>query len=123
MFLYHWKEESQHAIIDEMEWIRENHKISDEERDKAVNDLIDLVVAVDGILQIQSEHDTNYFVGNCGRVFSSEEVEDIHNTILKAYRWQYIFSGVEGPRFFKVLSRFINEDQAQRIGNALETLK
>ncbi len=123
VFLYHWKEESQHAIMDEMEWIRENYRISDEERDQAVNDLIDLVVAVDSILQVQSEHDTNYFVANCDRVFSSDEVRVIKETILKAYRWQYIFSGVEGPRFFKVLSRFINEDQAQRIGAALETLK
>lgn len=123
VFLYHWKEESQHAIMDEMEWIRENYKISDEERDQAVNDLIDLVVAIDGILQVQSEHDANYFVANCDRVFSSGEVSVIKETILKAYRWQYIFSGVEGPRFFKVLSRFINEEQAQRIGAALETLK
>ena len=123
VFLYHWKEESQHAIMDEMEWIRENYKITDNERDQAVNDLIDLVVAVDDILQVQSEHDTNYFVANCDRVFSSNEVSVIKETILKAYRWQYIFSGIKGPRFFKVLSRFINEEQAQRIGTALETLK
>lgn len=123
VFLYHWKEESQHAIMDEMEWIRENHKLSDDERDQAVTDLIDLVVAVDNILQIQSEHDANYFVANAGRAFSSDEVKVLHDTILKAYRWQYIFSGVEGPRFFKVLSRFITTEQSERIGAALATLK
>lgn len=123
VFLYHWKEESQHAIMDEMEWIRENHKLSDEERDQAVTDLIDLVVAVDNILQVQSEHDAKYFVAHCGRAISSKEVKDIHDTILNAYRWQYIFSGVEGPRFFKVLSRFITPEQSERIGAALATLK
>ena len=123
VFLYHWKEESQHAIMDEMEWIRENHKLSDEERDQAVTDLIDLVVAVDNILQVQSEHDAKYFVANCGRAISSKEVKEIHETILNAYRWQYIFSGVEGSRFFKVLSRFITPEQSERIGAALATLK
>jgi hypothetical protein len=28
VFLFHWKEESQHAILDEMEWLGENEKIS-----------------------------------------------------------------------------------------------
>src|SRR4051794_20526412 len=33
VFLYHWREESQHAILDELEWIRENAKLSAEERE------------------------------------------------------------------------------------------
>jgi hypothetical protein len=123
VFLYHWKEESQHAIMDEMEWIRENYKISNDERDQAVNDLIDLVVAVDGILQVQSEHDANYFVSNCGRVFSSDEVKVIKKSVLKAYRWQYIFSGVQVPRFNQMLARLTTPEQLERIVSALETLK
>ena len=39
VFLYHWKEESQHARIDELEWVRENAAISAGERDAAVNDM------------------------------------------------------------------------------------
>jgi len=123
VFLYHWKEESQHAIMDEMEWIRENHKISDEERDQAVNDLIDLVVAVDGILQAQADHDAKYFVANCGRVFTSEDANKVHDSILKAYRWQYIFSGVQVPRFSQMLQRLTTDEQLNRIVSALETLK
>ncbi|UCE89115.1 MAG: hypothetical protein JSW10_12595, partial [Pseudomonadota bacterium] len=48
VFLYHWREESQHAILDELEWTREDAQLSDEERDQAVDDLIALVGAVDG---------------------------------------------------------------------------
>ena len=45
VFLYHWREESQHAIIDEMEWVREDRKLASEaERDAAVDDLIALTV-------------------------------------------------------------------------------
>ena len=46
VFLYHWKEESQHAILDELEWTREDAKLTPEARDAAVDDLIALVGAV-----------------------------------------------------------------------------
>lgn len=122
VFLFHWKEESQHAILDELEWIREDKKLSVEERDQAVTDLIDLVVAVDGILQAQAEHDTGYFAVSCGRPFTSHERDIIHDTFLKAYRWQYIISGVQVPKFGKVLTSIITPEQFERIGAALETI-
>ena len=36
VFLFHWREESQHAIIDELEWRREDKALNDAERDQAV---------------------------------------------------------------------------------------
>jgi len=122
VFLFHWKEESQHAIMDELEWVREDNKLSMTERDQAVNELIDLVVAVDGILQAQAKQDAEYFVANCERVFSSEELNTIRKTMLKAYRWQYIVSGVQVPRFGKVLSSLITAEQGERIGTALASI-
>jgi len=122
VFLYHWKEESQHAILDEIEWQREDEKLTASERDQAVNDLIELVVAVDGILQAQSKHDAHYFISNCSRVFGSEDVANIQETFLKAYRWQYILSGVQVPHFGKVLGSLITDAQSERISNALATL-
>lgn len=119
VFLYHWKEESQHAIMDELEWVREDQKLSDSERDQAVNDLIELVGAVDGILQIQAKQDAEYFVSNCNRAFTSDELSAIHDNILKAYRWQYIVSGVQVPHFGEVLGTLITGEQAERINNAL----
>src|SRR3546814_9286046 len=62
IFLHHWREESQHAIIDELEWIAENARVSDAERDQGVDDLIALVGAVDGILQAQAKADAAYFL-------------------------------------------------------------
>jgi hypothetical protein len=122
VFLFHWKEESQHAIMDELEWLREDSKLSEAERDQAVTDLIELVGAVDGILQVQSKQDATYFVANCGRAFTVEEVNKIQKTILKAYRWTYIISGVQVPHFNAVLGRLINESHGQRITAALSTL-
>ena len=122
VFLFHWREESQHAILDELEWRRENERLTERERDQAVDDLIELVVAVDGILRAQSEADANYFCLIAGRVFDAGERERVRQGLLRAYRWQYILSGVQEPRFSSILGSLINEQQGDRIGTALCTL-
>ncbi len=119
VFLHHWKEESQHAIVDELEWKREDAKLTGEARDAAVDDLIALAGAVDGILQAQAAADTHYFVEICGRPVTPENVEKIRAGMLAAYRWQYIVSGVQDPRFAGVLGELITPEQGARIGNAL----
>jgi hypothetical protein len=119
VFLYHWREESQHAILDEIEWQREHDRLTAEERDRAVDDLIALVGAVDGILQAQSRADADYFVAIAGRAFTAEEAQAIRDGVLKAYRWQYIVSGVTDPRFQGVIGRLTTDAQMQRIGEAL----
>jgi DNA-binding Lrp family transcriptional regulator len=118
VFLYHWREESQHAILDELEWRREDAKLTPAERDRAVDELIELVGAVDGILQLQAGADADYFLKACGRSVSPEQTEMVRAGVLGAYRWQYIISGVQG-RFSEVLGRMIDEGQGKRIGAAL----
>jgi hypothetical protein len=122
VFLFHWKEESQHAILDELEWKREDARLNAEERDQAVTDLIELVAAVDGILQAQAQADSEYFLSQSGGAFGSEQQAAVHTTMLKAYRWQYIFSGVQEPRFLEVLGSMITPDQGARINAALVSL-
>jgi len=119
VFLFHWKEESQHAILDELEWERENVKLGADQRDQAVTDLIELVGAVDGILQMQSAADVDYFLRVCGRTFDKAQVTKLRDVMLRAYRWQYIVSGVQNERFQKLLGGMITEAQMQRIGKAL----
>jgi hypothetical protein len=119
VFLFHWKEESQHAIMDELEWKREDAKLTAAQRDQAVTDLIELVAAVDGILQLQAGADTDYFLRVCGRTFTDAQVVKLRDTMLGAYRWQYITSGVQDERFAKILGGMITEAQMQRIGAAL----
>jgi hypothetical protein len=122
VFLYHWKEESQHAILDELELMRCDRDINAAARDKAVNEFIDLVVAVDGILQIQAADDSRYFAETCGRSLSAEERKKLENGLLRAYRWQYIVSGAQHPHFIKVLTSLITDAQTERIQSALATL-
>jgi DNA-binding Lrp family transcriptional regulator len=119
VFLYHWREESQHAIIDELEWRREHEKLSAEERDRAVNDLIDLVGAVDGILQMQARADVDYFLKVCGRTLPELDAMRLRAGVLGAYRWQYIVSGVKEPRFAQALGSMITDAQGARMASAL----
>ncbi len=119
VFLFHWKEESQHAIMDELEWRREHARLTETERDQGVTDLIDLVAAVDGIVQMQAQADAGYFIQRSGRTYSSAEQSAIHDVLLKAYRWQYIVSGVQEPRFGEVLKTLVTPAQMERIGKAL----
>ena len=123
VFLFHWKEESQHAILDELEWVRHDAGLTAEERDRAVDDFIELVAAVDGILQAQAKADAGYFSKNCGRAVDQAEAQAVEAAFLKAYRWQYIHSGVQHPHFGKVLSTLICETQGRRIQAALATIQ
>ncbi len=116
-------EESQHAIIDELEWAREDAKLaSDAQRDAAVDDLIALVGGVDGILQAQARSDAAYFLGVRGMAWDDARASQLHAGVLKAYRWQYIVSGALEPRFQAVLGSLASKAQVQRIQDALEPL-
>ncbi len=119
VFMYHWREECQHAILDELEWKREHARLGAAERDRAVDELIELVGAVDGILQAQSAADAEYFMANCPKPFSQAHAEAVRANLLKAYRWQYIVSGVQHPHFARLLAGMTTKAQMQRIQDAL----
>ena len=122
VFLYHWKEESQHAILDELELVRCDTTISAGARDKAVDEFIELVVAVDGILRMQAADDSRYFAATCGRALTTDEYRALETGVLRAYRWQYILSGAQHPHFVKVLTGLITDQQVERIQTALASL-
>ena len=120
VFLFHWKEESQHAILDELEWRRENAALTRGERDAAVDDLIELVGAVDGMLHAAGVRGRRPTSSTCARARSSpEERAAVRKTILRAYRWQYILSGAQDERFTAILRELVSDEQGARIGAAL----
>lgn len=88
-------------------------------RDRAVDELIELVAGVDGILQAQAEADAGYFARAGGRTYTEAQIAQVEATLLAAYRWQYIVSGVLDERFQKALGAKITPAQFDRIGRAL----
>jgi hypothetical protein len=119
VFKFHWKDESRHVVLDELEWQDEHAKLSSAEHDQAVNDLITLVAAVDAILQAQSAADADYFISHASRSFSVDETAQIKACVLSAYRWQYIISGVRHPHFGRLLTQMTTPAQMSRIQTAL----
>jgi len=122
VFLFHWKEESQHAILDELEWRREDARVDARARDAGVDDLIALVGAVDAILRQQAGADARYFGRAAGRATAATEAARLEAGFLHAYRWQYIVSGVQVPHFAAVLASFVCPAQHGRIEAALAPL-
>ena len=123
VFLFHWKDECQHVVIDEMELRRHDRLLTSGQRDGAVDDFLALVTAVDGILQMQAKADADYFATRCGRGVSGEELAVLVTHFLRAYRWQYIFSGAGHPRFQRIVTSLVTPAQMERMGEALATLR
>jgi len=119
VFMFHWMEEVQHAMLDELEWKREHARLSMQQKDQAVDDLIGLIGAVDGILQAQAAADAEYFVAIAGRSFTGDEEAGVRALLLRAYRWQYIVSGVQHPHFGRLLTGMTTRAQMSRIEAAL----
>jgi hypothetical protein len=122
VFLFHFREECQHAIVDELEWRAEDARIDDAARDLAVDDLIALVGAVDDILRAQADADAVYFESGCSRPFGQRQHNRIVHVLRRAYRWQYIVSGADHPRFRSLLGSMTTPEQQQRIAQALEPI-
>jgi hypothetical protein len=122
VFFFHWKEECQHALMDELEWRRLDAGISAEARHAAVEELIALVGAVDAIVQAQAAADGDYFARTCGRQLSAAEARMMQQTMLEAYRFQYILSGVRHPHFASTLASLTTDAQLGRIHEALASL-
>jgi hypothetical protein len=119
VFQYHWRDECQHVIFDELEWKAEHQRLSATERDQAVNDLITLVAAVDSLLRAQAASDAGYFCRSVERRFSVKEVTQIERSVLNAYRWQYVISGMRHPHFGRLLTSMTTPEQMARITTSL----
>jgi hypothetical protein len=119
VFRFHWLEECQHAVIDEIEWSREDRNLGATERDAAVDDLIELVGRIDSTLRAQAAADAGYFMRLCDRTFAASEQLEIRASVLRAYRWQFIVSGAYHPHFVKLLGGMITPIQMSRLQDAL----
>lgn len=122
VFRFHWMEESQHAVLDELEWRRTDAGLDADARERAVDELIELVKAVDGLLQVQSVADAEYFRSALGRELTPVEAERVAATVLAAYRFQYIVSGVRETRFVGALASVISGPALERVQAGLAGL-
>ncbi|NML42901.1 hypothetical protein HHL11_04005 [Ramlibacter sp. G-1-2-2] len=119
VFRFHMREEMQHALLDELEWQREDFLLSAAEREQGVTDLVDLLQAQDALLQQQAQLDACYFMRVNGRRLSPQDTERLREGFLAAYRWQYMVSGMGNERFCELLASLCTPAQVQRLRQAL----
>lgn len=122
VFRYHMREEMQHALLDELEWQREDFLLSPAEREQGVTDLAELLQAQDALLQQQAQADAGYFLHVNGRRLSPPDTERLRAGFLAAYRRQYIVSGWRNERFGALLASLCTPAQVQRLQQALAPL-
>ena len=120
---YHWMDEAQHAKIDTLlieELVRE---IAEEDREAAVDELIELGGAVDGLLSQQADLDLESLATALGRKLSKEEKDEIKRNVHRAYRWTFLVSGLEHPNFVRIVSELTHRGPAklQAVARALST--
>ena len=122
IFKAHWQEESQHAQLDHLETVRAFASMDAAERERAVDELIELVAAVDGLLKQQVEHDLANLSSILGRTFTAPQLDELRREVLRAKRWTFILSGVTHPRFQELFTEVTTPAQRERVGTALDTL-
>jgi hypothetical protein len=122
IFRFHWRDECQHVMLDELEWTAEHARLSTEQRESAVNDFIALVTAVDQTVCAQARADAEYFARIASRSFTHTESERIRSALIAAYRWQYIVSGAQHLHFGRLLASMTTPEQMTRIAAALEPI-
>jgi hypothetical protein len=118
MFLHHWRNESRSAIVNGIEWAREDAELTDALRSNAVDELIRFIDQLDDVLDCQANADVEYFIRFSGQPFGEVRRERMLNAILSAYRWQYIGFGLRSSRFVNTLVAFIEKPEYRRFCRA-----
>jgi hypothetical protein len=118
---YHWMDEAQHAKIDSLlidEIVRD---IPEEDREAAVDELLELGGAVDGLLSQQADLDLATFEAAIGRTLSVEDRAEVRRCTQRAYRWTFLVSGLEHPAFVQIVSELTERGPAklQAVARAL----
>ena len=123
VFMFHCREEAHHAVIDELEWKREDARISLAERELGVGDLIGLFGTLDSAIQTQAEADADCLARVCGkRRLDAKTHARVVAGLRSSYRWQFIGSGSHDPRFDQGLRSMVTAAQHQRVRTALAAL-
>lgn len=122
IFRHHWMEEAQHAQLDHLEAVHMFRELSQAGRDQAIDDLVWLLAAVDGLLQRQVGHDLANLGRYLGRTFTEAERGEIQGHLLKAKRHCFIESGWAHPNFQELFQMVTTPDQQASVGQAVGLL-
>jgi hypothetical protein len=118
---FHWIDESQHAKADSVLMNEIVGDLNEEEREGAIDELLELGMAIDGLLAQQTDMDIEALEGAAGRTFSGDEKDEIRTHQRRAYRWTFLVSGLEHPKFVKIVSE-LTDAGSEKIASAAKAL-
>jgi hypothetical protein len=118
---YHWLDEAQHAKMDTMLIAELAEGLPLAEREAAVDELLELGGAIDGLLQQQIALNVDALTRATAHTFTEAEREEISTKTLRAWRWTFLVSGLEHPNVVKLLGEITHEGPAKlhRVAQAL----
>jgi hypothetical protein len=118
---FHWIDESQHAKADSLLMDEFAGDLSAEEREGAVDEMLELGMAIDGLLAQQIDMDIEALEAATERTFSEGEKEEIRSHQRRAYRWTFLVSGLEHPNFVKIVNE-LTDAGSEKIAGAAKAL-
>ena len=118
---FHWMEEAQHAKLDTLLLDEIAEKATLEEREAAIDELLELGGAIDGLLSQQIGLNIETLERATGRRFTEAEKEEITTKTQRAWRWTFLVSGLEHPNFVKLVKELTKEGPG-KINRAAEAL-
>jgi hypothetical protein len=118
---FHWMDESRHARMDGLLIDEVAGELAAEEREQAIDQLLELGGAVDGLLAQQIELDIDALGQAAGRTFTSQERNEIRTHQRRAYRWTFLVSGLQHPNFVGIVDRLTTSGTA-KVANAAVAL-
>jgi len=118
---HHWMDEAQHAKIDSLLIDEITGELTEEDRETAVDELLELGGAVDGLLSQQADLDIGTLERAVGRTLSHADKTEIRRNTLRAYRWTFLVSGLEHPKFAGIVDELTERGPAklQTVARAL----
>jgi len=118
---FHWIDESRHAHMDSLLIDEVAGELTADQRDHAIDQLLELGGAVDTLLAQQIELDIDALQAANDRTFTDAERDEIRTHQQRAYRWTFLVSGLQHPNFIRTVEQITNTGTT-KIATAAQTL-
>jgi hypothetical protein len=118
---HHWLDEAQHTKLDTLLIAELVKDMPLSEREAAVDELLELGGAIDGLLQQQIALNIDALSTATGRAFTPAEREEITAKTLRACRWTFLVSGLEHPNVVRLVGEITDQGPA-KIRSAAQAL-
>jgi hypothetical protein len=118
---FHWLEEAQHAKLDTLLINEISEKVTLKEREAAIDELLELGGAIDGLLSQQIGLNIDTLEKATDSMFTDGEKEEITTKTQRAWRWTFLVSGLEHPNFVKLVNELTTEGP-EKIKSAAKAL-